>query len=117
MGRRVNLPQDYLDRIVTAIANAVPTESVYVFGSYARGEETPESDIDLYVVTSSDEEKPLEYGTRVRLALPWINSWAEASLPKGKDIVCAPRALFRRRSADRACIEHVVAREGVKIYG
>lgn len=117
MGCGVNLPQEYLDRVVSDISRAVPTDSVYIFGSYARGEETPDSDLDLYVITSDDQEKSFEYGRRVRLALPWINSWSEGSLPKGKDIVCGSRASFRRRSNDLSAIEHIVAREGVKIYG
>ena len=113
----LNLPQDYLDRLIDGIVGAVPTDSVYVFGSYARGEETAESDLDLYVVTSDDAERPVEYGKRVRLALPWINSWAAESLPKGKDVVCSSRDIFRRRAVDVSALEHIVANEGVKIYG
>ena len=43
------LPIDHLDDIVGSIVNTVPTDAIYVFGSYARGEQTPDSDIDLYV--------------------------------------------------------------------
>lgn len=117
MAPLLNLSQDYLDRLIDGIVGAVPTDSVYVFGSYARGEETAESDLDLYVVTSDDAERPVEYGKRVRLALPWINSWAAESLPKGKDIVCSSRDVFCRRAVDVSALEHIVANEGVKIYG
>ena len=45
------LPIDHLDDIVGSIVSTVPTDAIYVFGSYARGEQTPDSDVDLYVVT------------------------------------------------------------------
>ena len=44
------LPIDHLDDIVGSIVSTVPTDAIYVFGSYARGEQTPDSDVDLYVV-------------------------------------------------------------------
>ena len=44
------LPIDHLDDIVGSIVNTVPTDAIYVFGSYARGEATAASDIDVIVV-------------------------------------------------------------------
>ena len=35
------LPIDHLDDIVGSIVSTVPTDAIYVFGSYARGEQTP----------------------------------------------------------------------------
>lgn len=114
---QIGLSDDYLNRLVADIVSAVPTDEVYIFGSYARGEEAEGSDIDIYVVTSDAEEKPLEYGKRVRLALPWINPWTASGFPKDLDVVTSSAPVFSERAANLANLEHLVQKEGVKIYG
>ncbi|MBQ9068410.1 MAG: nucleotidyltransferase domain-containing protein, partial [Eggerthellaceae bacterium] len=42
-----------IKRAIGPIAREYGLEKVYVFGSYARGEETPESDIDLHIEPGS----------------------------------------------------------------
>ena len=39
-----------LDEISQIIAQTVPVESIYLFGSYAYGTPSKDSDLDLYVV-------------------------------------------------------------------
>lgn len=45
---------DEIKAIVTPIAKKYHIESVYLFGSYARGKATEESDVDLIVNFNSD---------------------------------------------------------------
>ena len=40
--------------VVTAIVNRWPVEQIVLFGSKARGDDDPESDIDLLVITSDE---------------------------------------------------------------
>lgn len=40
-----------ISRIVTPIADDMGIEKVYLFGSYARGKATPDSDVDLVFVS------------------------------------------------------------------
>lgn len=40
---------DEISEIVAPIAKEMGVEGIYVFGSYARGEATPESDIDFLI--------------------------------------------------------------------
>jgi len=40
-----------LDNIVRVLADTGTVSKVFLFGSYARGEETPDSDIDICVLT------------------------------------------------------------------
>lgn len=107
--RKINLPDDFLQRVVSSIVSAVPTEAVYVFGSYARGSENSDSDLDLYVVTANDEESRFERAGRVGRALLWMG------MPK--DILLGSSSRFASRKENRANIEYLVAREGVKVYG
>ena len=99
------LPIDHLDDIVGSIVNTVPTDAIYVFGSYARGEQTPDSDI----VTKDAAKRPLAYGALVRKALLWMK--------RPKDVLCSSSDAFAQRSHDLSTPEYIVAREGVKIYG
>ena len=46
--------QDKLDIIKKAILTFVPAEKIYLFGSYAYGHPTENSDIDIYVVVPDD---------------------------------------------------------------
>ena len=91
-----------------------------MFGSYARGEETPESDIDVYVIASSgadDGPSARRLGAAVRRALSWINPFCAEGLPKGKDVVCASPERFERAKGDFWSVEAAVEREGVLVYG
>lgn len=104
-----HLPVEHLDDIVNSIVKAVPTDAIYVFGSYARGEQTPDSDVDLYVVTKDAAKRPLAYGALVRKSLLWMK--------RPKDVLCSSADTFAQRSHDLSTPEYIVAREGVKIYG
>ncbi|MFU8858631.1 MAG: nucleotidyltransferase domain-containing protein [Deferrisomatales bacterium] len=48
------LPEATVEEIVRAIAEAFRPLQIVVFGSYARGHPTPESDLDLLVVMDTD---------------------------------------------------------------
>lgn len=53
----INLQRIYASGLVEAIATATSPDAIVLFGSYARGEDTEESDIDLFVVSS---EHPID---------------------------------------------------------
>jgi uncharacterized protein len=46
---------DGLQACIQAFDKTLPIERVLLFGSHARGESTPDSDVDLCVVTNGDE--------------------------------------------------------------
>ena len=109
------LSSDFLDRLVSSITEAIPTEFIYVFGSYARGDFTPESDIDIYVGTNSDRSRYDDMAD-CRRALAWLTYFSAQGLPRGKDVLCAPAKDFECNSRNLAAIEAVIRLEGVKIY-
>lgn len=110
MAHTINLPEKILDRLVECVVSTVPTDSIYLFGSYARGEETENSDIDIYVVTNKFDNNKIDYPAMadVGMALRWMN--------RPKDIFCLSKEEFLRRAGRNTGLERVVAREGVKIY-
>ncbi|MDR1109557.1 MAG: nucleotidyltransferase domain-containing protein [Deltaproteobacteria bacterium] len=52
--------QDEIASIVSVIKNAVDCDKIYLFGSYAYGEPTEDSDLDFYVVVPDDSETMIE---------------------------------------------------------
>ena len=99
---------EQLKELIAPIAEKYRLSAVYLFGSYARGEQTPDSDVDLYVVTKDAAKRPLAYGALVRKALLWMK--------RPKDVLCSSSDAFAQRSHDLSTPEYIVAREGVKIY-
>ena len=45
-----------IDDIKEAILKYVPAKSIYLFGSYAYGNPTEDSDLDIYIVTPDDAD-------------------------------------------------------------
>lgn len=99
-----------LEKMVQSIITTVPTDTIYIFGSYARGEETKDSDIDLYIVTDKLGNNKIDYSAMadVGMALLWMN--------RPKDIICLSKDEFSRRSKRSTGLERIVAKEGVRIY-
>ena len=106
----ISLSPEVLNQMIGSIVSTVPTNSIYIFGSYARNEETRDSDIDIYVVTDKPGSNRIDYEAMadVGMALRWMN--------RPKDILCLSKDEFIRRSERNTGLERVVAKEGVKIY-
>jgi len=49
-----------LGNIVRALVDTGTVSQIFLFGSYARGEETPDSDVDLCVLTPEKLDDPFE---------------------------------------------------------
>ncbi|MCI8424963.1 MAG: nucleotidyltransferase domain-containing protein [Adlercreutzia sp.] len=104
----LSLSDEYLDRVIDSIVGAVDTEQIYVFGSYARGEETPASDLDLYVVTDDD---------RGRFKCMDDIAWALMWMDMPKDVLANTVEEFNARRKTLSAVESMVDREGVLLYG
>lgn len=109
--RKINLPQPFLEEVVERITSKVPTEAIYVFGSYARGEERPDSDLDIYVVTTEELDSALGYGRIANRELYPLFRERDMAY----DVIARASDKFERRSAYFGNIEGVIIREGVRI--
>jgi predicted nucleotidyltransferase len=68
--------RDKLERCLRAMHAALPFRQVYLFGSHARGEARPDSDVDLCLVTegaASQARAVREYHRAMRPAHPGIS--------------------------------------------
>lgn len=96
-----------IQQMVRRIVSRFHPESIILFGSHARGDAGPDSDVDLLVVMpffGSKLEKQLE----IRLALKGIQ------IPK--DIVVTTPEEFQWRKEIPGTIERPAAREGKVLY-
>ena len=99
-----------LAEITQIIADTVPVEAIYLFGSYAYGTQNKDSDVDLYVVFKDEMAmRELDAIDAIRMAI----------FPIGKkpvDILGLKQNRFDQRKVF-ATLERKIAREGVKLYG
>ena len=87
---------DTLDEIVKRIRTSFQPEKIILFGSYARGDATEESDVDLLIVAETDLS-PFERFPAVSRLL--------ADIPAAFDIIVKTPEEYRRR---RSVVNHIV---------
>jgi hypothetical protein len=76
-GYQMNRFTDLRDKVLPMLRPYV--KRIAVFGSFARGEETPESDIDILVELKDPEKRP-------RLGLGWFGLEEELSRILGREV-------------------------------
>lgn len=95
--------REAVERLVAALA----PEEVWLFGSWARGEAGPDSDVDLLVVVPYEGD-PKELALRGYMAL------------RGRgfplDLLVYPRALVEQRLGEGSLLLREIFREGRCLY-
>ena len=99
-----------LTEISQIIANTVPVEAIYLFGSYAYGTPNKDSDVDLYVVFKD------EMAMRELDAIDAINMAIYPVKKMPMDILGLKQNRFNDMKL-YATLERKIVREGVKLYG
>ena len=99
-----------LDEIAQIIAQTVPVESIYLFGSYAYGTPNKDSDLDIYVVFKDElPMRELDAITAISIAIDSVRK-----MPM--DILGLKQNRFHDRKL-YATLERKIVREGIKLYG
>jgi len=93
------------DRIIAA----VEVEKLYLFGSYAYGTPTDDSDYDFYMVIPDGGMRPIDAMTEARMSL-----WGMKRKPI--DILAGRPETFERRSKSFWTIEAKIAEKGILLY-
>ena len=96
-------------KITEAIKSAIDVERIYLFGSYANGKTTEDSDYDFFVLIPDDGIKPLDAMREARLSLISLNRTTPI------DILADYKTRFEQRSKLNT-LERNVVNEGVVIY-
>lgn len=101
-----------LPRVVKRIVQTLKPQKIVLFGSYAYGTPTPDSDIDLLVIMETDERSPIKRAMPVmRLIVPRpfdtdvlvrtpaeVEASRESGSPLIKEILAKGKTLYERRS-------------------
>ena len=98
-----------IENIKNALLDALHIERLYLFGSYAYGEPTEDSDYDFYVLISNDGIKPIDAKIKARRSLSTIKR------SKDTDILADYKDRFDERSKYNT-LERKIAKEGIILY-
>ncbi|MDR1110971.1 MAG: nucleotidyltransferase domain-containing protein [Deltaproteobacteria bacterium] len=100
--------KDEIASIVSVIKNTVDCDKIYLFGSYAYGEPTEDSDFDFYVVVPGDSGKTRNLRSKIRRALSDVT---QASV----DILASYAGRFAELSI-LPTLENTIVHEGILLY-
>ena len=104
------ITKDVVDRLFDLLGDKL--DRVILFGSYARGDFTPESDIDIMVILNCSEEELRQYKKQV------IHLASETSLDHEKlvSLMLRDKNSFERKKTIYALYKNIL-NDGVVLYG
>ena len=101
--------QNELDAIIETIVDTGMASKIILFGSFAKGEEKQNSDIDLCVLTHITDRRPVDISIDLRRRLFNIKK-----MPL--DIVTYNQDRFHEHAAQPTSFAHIINTEGVVVY-
>ncbi len=103
----MRLEQAVLDKIVAVILQHTQPLKIVLFGSAARGELGPDSDIDIMVVVPEGVD-----GFQVA----WSSYPKLTNLGVGVDLVIVTLSDLQKKQHDKSLVFHAALREGIELY-
>ena len=100
-----------VNSIKEEILSTVNVSKIYLFGSYARGTQTEQSDYDFFVVIPDGSIRPIEAMQKIYCSL------AKSPMPVPVDILASYEKDFEERKTLAFSIERTIQNEGVLLYG
>ena len=97
-----------IDSIKDSILKFVPAKYIYLFGSYAYGNPTEESDIDLFIVTPDNINNFSEIYTQIMVDLSYKKIFFI-------DLLLSKESVFNSRR-DKNIFEKTISQKGKIIY-
>ena len=104
------MPNEEINALRDRFVEALNPVSVYLFGSYAYGTPTPDSDLDFYIVVDDAQTDSYEQTVRAYRAIRHART-------RPVDILVGTNSAFEARRAESPhTIESEVFRKGVLLY-
>jgi len=97
-----------INEVVKRLVKTYDPLEIYLFGSYAWGHPTEESDLDVLVIVDKTEQSPYERPIRGHLAL--------VGMMISKDLKVYTKDEFFRRSKDKSSLSYKIKHEGKHLY-
>ena len=102
-----HVPQVVLD-MADCLVETFHPERIYLFGSYARGDVTPDSDYDLMMIVSDSDQPAYQRSQEAHRVL--------FDFHQAKDVLVWTRDEFDRRVHLAASLPATILREGILLY-
>lgn len=102
------------DEIITRLAPIAPRK-IMLFGSHATGTATPDSDIDLYVVTD-DEYMPRTWGEKNAIYLKVARQLQDFMRKHPTDLIAHTQAMHQRFIELHSSFAREVMSNGIVLY-
>jgi uncharacterized protein len=104
-----HLPTGLLEELVDRLVKGLNPEKIILFGSYAYGEPTEDSDVDILVIIPNSDEPRYRRARQAHKALRGIG------IPK--DIIVMTREEVERKAIVPSSLVSQVLRQGKILYG
>lgn len=102
---------EHIKSLADAIANSLHPQKIYLFGSFAEGKNTENSDYDFYVVMPDDDSRnPIDLIVSAQKAL-------RHKKRRAVDVLVNRLCTFNLLKNSPLTVENDVATKGVLIYG
>ena len=101
--------QATIDAAVDRLVAEFHPEQIWLFGSYAWGGPTADSDLDFVVVVSESDESYLRRAQRAQMCM--------FGIPMGADIMVPTKLEFERFQNVKSSLTHKIINEGRLLYG
>lgn len=102
------IQKEVLNEVTQRLVKTYHPLEIYLFGSYAWGHPTQESDLDLLVVIDKSLEKSYKRAM--------VGHQALHGMMLSKDILVLTKDEFNQLSSDITTLVHRIKKEGKKIY-
>lgn len=97
-----------INEVIRRLIDVYHPIEIYLFGSYAWGHPTDDSDLDLLVIVESSKEKRYERPVAGLLALFGLNI--------SKDLIVSTRDEFLRNAKDKSSLYFKIKHDGKRLY-
>ena len=103
------MPKQEIEKIKDKFVRCLSPQKIYLFGSFAEGNEKKDSDFDFYIVVKDGTENIVDLTAEAYKAIREVRS-------RAVDIIINTESRFENRKL-RMGIENEVMNKGVLLYG
>jgi predicted nucleotidyltransferase len=109
------LDQQISDCIRQSIVDSCQPLKIMIFGSYATGNATSESDVDIIAVVGDDQQVGSDATVKGRLAIR--RGLKALGKNMAFDFILSKQAVFEKAKTQNGTIQYVANQQGIVIYG
>ena len=102
--------KDDLKKVEKEISKKIPNSKVILFGSYARGEEKEDSDVDLCIIVPEIEGRRLDMKVELRGII-------KESIETSLDLILYTHDEFEKYTRLKSTLHYQIKKDGVLING